>query len=343
MGNIGNFERRQATSFAHNTGGEIKMNFANVLGLTAIAIIALTTPQSVQAQHTCIANYSTDGIVVRSAKEDEILGNLSDTLADILRTQIEDALNGRAWRAPFAQSRYDDMLFTLTFLDRELGKAFTPQMRAAVVAQFISPVGLQETMEPIKELLLSDPPRFEPLIERHVGAYMYWQQFSLCSFNSPYSFYKGIFERVALETSDSPLSSQATIRERLAAVPKRNLGGHNLVIRQSYLPDNTKPRIRFALPPCGMDEEIRNVVFEYDLDAEEWIRVAPFLPVGTWYQRGFSDWEEIDMNRDRDRFQPTNPRQYAEAQSELVARFEENQAVMGVPIEFPKDIDLDCP
>ena len=72
VGNIGNFERRQATRFAHNTGAEIKMNFANVLGLAAIAIIALTTPQTVRAQHTCIANYSTDGIVGRVAKLVEI-------------------------------------------------------------------------------------------------------------------------------------------------------------------------------------------------------------------------------------------------------------------------------
>ncbi len=337
-------ELRQATSPVHNTGLEIRMNFANVLGLAFIALAALTAPQTVQAQHACIANYSTDGRVVRSAQEDEVLGNLSDTLADILRTQIEDALNGTAWRAPFAQARYDDMLFTLSFLDLELGPTFTPQMQAAVVAQFMSPVVLHETMEPIKELLLGDPPRFEALLERHVGAYMYWQQFSLCSVNSPYSFFQGIFERVAIEASASSANDDYRfIRERLSAVPKRNLGGQDLIIRQSYLPDQTRPLIRFALPPCGTDNEVRNIVFEYDLDGEVWVGIEPPLPVRTWYQRGFSDWDEVDMDMDRRGFQPTNPKQYAEAQSELIARFEELQVLIGMPIEFPRNLDLDCP
>jgi len=318
------------------------MNFAKGLGLAFITLAALTIPQTVYAQHACIANYSTDGRVVRSAREDEAFSNLPDTLADILRTQIEDALNGTAWRAPFAQARYDDMLFTLFFLERELGLTFTPQMRAAVVAQFMSPVGLHETMGPIKELLLGDPPRFKALLERHVGAYMYWQQFGVCSINSPYSFFQGIFERVAIEASDSrPTDGHRIIRERLSTIPKRNLGGQNLIIRQSYLPDQTRPLIRFALPPCGTESEVRNIVFEYDLDGEMWVGIEPPLPVRTWYQRGFSDWDEVDM--DRRGFQPTNPKQYEEAQSGLIARFEELQALMGMPIEFPRNLDFNCP
>jgi len=116
----------------------------------------------------------------------------------------------------------------------------------------------------------------------------------------------------------------------------------NLIIRQSYLPDQTAPLIRFALPPCGTDSEVRNIVFEYDLDAEVWVGIAPPLPVRTWYQRGFSDWGEVDIANDRRGFQPTNPKQYEEAQSELIARFEEIQSLMGVPIEFPRNLDLGC-
>lgn len=173
---------------------------------------------------------------------------------------------------------------------------------------------------------------------------MYWEQFSLCSVNSPYWFFQGIFERVAIEASDSsPNDHYRFIRERLSAVPKRNLGGQNLIIRQSYLPDQTRPLIRFALPPCGTDYEVRNIVFEYDLDGEVWVSIEPPLPVRTWYQRGFSDWGEVDMDMDRRGFQPTNPKLYAEAQSELIARFEELQALIGMPVEFPRNLDLDCP
>ena len=320
------------------------MNFANVYGLAFVALAVLTNPQTVQAQHACIANYSTDGRVIRSAQEDEVLGNLPDTLADILRVQIKDSLNGRAWRAPFAQARYDDMLFTLTFFNRELGSAFTPQMQAAIVANFMSPVGLHETMAPIEQLILSDPSKYDALLERHVGAYMYWQQFSLCSENSPYSFFLYVFDRIAIRASDrSPSVAERFMRQRRAAVPKRNLGGHNLIIRQSYLHDQTRPLIHFALPPCGTDTEVRNLFFAYDLNEEVWVGIEPPLPVPSWYARGFTDWNDIDMADRRRRVQHTNPKQYAVAQSELIARFEEMQVAMGKPVEFPKNLDLNCP
>lgn len=322
----------------------VDMHFTKALGLASIVVAVLQTPQFAQAQHACIANYSTDGRLVSSAQEEEVLGNLSDTLADILRTQIEDSLNGRAWRAPFAQARYDDMLWTLSFLERELGAAFKPQMQAAVIAQFMSPVSLHETMEPIEELILEDPKRYEALLTRHVGAFRYWQQFGLCIENSPYWFYRGLFQRAALESvGGSSTDFYRILSEAESVVPLRNLGGQNLIVRQSYLPDRTRPLVRFVLPPCGTDSEMRNIAFEYDLDAEVWVDIEAPLAIRSWYVRGFSDWNDIDMEADRRGFQPTNPKQYASAQSDLIGRFEELQVLWGRPIEFPKNLDLSCP
>lgn len=161
------------------------------------------------------------------------------------------------------------------------------------MAQFMSPVTLHETMEPIKELILGNPPRFEALLERHVGAFMYWQQFSLCPENSPYAFLRTNFERIAVDASNSSSNDDYSIlQERLAAVPKRNLGGEDLIIRQSYLPDQKKPLIRFAVPPCGTDIEVQNIVFEFDLDAEVWVAasIASAERLSTRTNRSLAEW-----------------------------------------------------
>ena len=324
-----------------------------ILPALIAALAALALPSAAYARHSCIANYSTDGRIVRSPLEAELIGDLPGGLSGvlqlpgglstILKTRIEDALNGRGWRAPFAQARYDDMIFTLATLKAELGAAFTPELRAAIVEQFTSPVELQETMEPLRDILLSDPERFEALLDRHVGALKYWQQFGLCFQNSPYWFYQGILEEALFDPrAATTTEAMRPYKERMGSIPMRNLGGTDLIIRRSYLPDPLAPRIRYVLPPCERSGEPRDVTLEYDAASSEWTRVKPSISYRGWYARGFSDWSDIDLNRDLHDARPTSPPQFEAARAVLAERFLALQIDLELPVALPAEVELAC-
>ena len=307
-------------------------------GLLAL-VLCLGITDSAFARNACVANYANDFRIVRSDEEQRLLSAMPPDLREVTRLQIEDGFTGRGWASPFGRARYDDMLFTLDFLDNALGQNLTPVLRAAVVEQFTSPVMLGKTVEPIGRLIKAHPDRFIGLLEHHVGAHKYWEQFSLCPSHSPYVFYDELHAIVFHEKHPGAYSDMnAAYRAARSLIPMRNLGGEILIIRRSYLPDPQEPRIRFTAPPCGSDGEPRSIELGYDMESRTWSRVEPLTPTGTWYMRGFED----PKIQDRRGPVANNPAEFSLVQNDLAKRFIDRQAELGLPIDFPKDPDLDC-
>ncbi|MEX0349698.1 MAG: hypothetical protein AB3N15_09780 [Paracoccaceae bacterium] len=311
----------------------------NIGRAVIVSFFYVASVYSAAANTACIANYTTDGRVIRSDKEDRLLSALSPDLREVVDLRIKDGFRERGWRSPFGQARYDDMLYMIDFLEKALGPGLTPVHRDAVVAQFTSPVRLRETVEPLSRLIQSDPDRFEALLHHHVGGHKYWQQFSLCAFHSPYAFYNGLHYDTFFESSTGTYADvQAAYLKARSDIPMRNLDGKVLILRRSYLPDKKEPRIRFAAPPCGTDQEPRNMEFKYDVESQAWVRTEPYLPVGTWYLLGFED----PISQGSLGPAANTPREFSEIQNSLAQRFEELQKGVGLPVEFPSDLNLDC-
>jgi hypothetical protein len=300
----------------------------------------------VNAQDACVAFYATANRPVRSADEAERFVDLSPDLAELLQNQIEDAFNYSVWSMPFGQARYDDLLYTLDFLREEFGFEFTPGMHAAVVAQFTSPVVLRETMDPLSELFQQNPERVEDLLIHHVGGHKYWKQFGVCATNSPYSFYENRFGRNYYDALRDPETGHipdghdryGLVRRQ---VPYRNLGIGalgNIIVRRDYLPHRDAPRIRHAMTPCGTDNEPRNIEFVYEAATQSWVRTEPYLEIGTWNSRGFSDPHPGQGGRE----EISHPKEFAVVQEQMIRQFEERQAGLGDAIPFPTDLDVSC-
>ena len=307
-------------------------------GLSALVLcMAITGPA--YARNVCVANYANDFRIVRSDEEQRILSAMPPDLRKVTEMRIEDGFMGRGWASPFGRARYDDMLFTLDFLDDALGQNFTPVLRAAVVEQFTSPVMLDKTVEPIARLIKADPDRFFALLERHVGAYKYWEQFSLCAPHSPYAFYEELYATIFYENQTGTASDvSAEYRAARSKLPMRNLGGEILLIRRSYLPDGEEPKLRFTAPPCDAGRDLRIMEFTYDIGSQSWLRTEPVTPTGTWYERGFED----PKVQDRRGWMANNPAEFSLVQSNLAELFVDRQAELGLPVEFPENLDLDC-
>ncbi len=104
------------------------------------------------AQTSCIANYSTGGKITRSPAEQKLLSSLPDDLREIIELRIADGFRPRGWASPFAQALYDDLIYTLAYLNDTLGDSFTNVIRYVVVDQFTSPVGIANLF-PVEHLI----------------------------------------------------------------------------------------------------------------------------------------------------------------------------------------------
>lgn len=320
----------------HKVSDEIRLSF-----LAILALPCMSTSNPVYAGHTdCIANYVTELTLTRSIEDERrLLGDLSSDLQEVLASRISGGFDPRGWSSPFAQARYDDLLYTLDYLIGELGSDFFPALRFAVVDQFASPLTHRNALEPLRELILSKPDRFVPLFRRHLGGFKYWQRFGLCASNSPYTVYVQWYASAFFQIhSDPSINVRVAWHDERTGVPMRYLGNQRPIIRRSYLPDVREPRIRFAAPPCGADQEPRNVEFKYDAEADMWVRTEPYLPIGTWYARGFED----PISQGGFDFAANTPEEFAAIQDKLVKQFEELQIDVGLPVNFPTDMNLDC-
>lgn len=124
-------------------------------------------------------------------------------------------------------------------------------------------------------------------------------------------------------------------------IPYRNLGIGalgNIIVRRDYLPDREAPRIRYAMTPCGTDIEPRNIEFAYEAATQSWVRTEPYLEIGTWNSRGFSDPYPGQGGRD----EISHPKDFAVVQEQMARQFEERQAVLGEAIPFPTNLDVSC-
>ncbi|WP_152618462.1 hypothetical protein [Leisingera sp. ANG-Vp] len=310
--------------------------------ICCLATAALLAPEAARASD-CIASYRTELRVGTQEQLDHLLGLLDDLPSDLsahLAVQIDDSFLRAFSAQPFAAARFSDLIYTLEFLNKAMGAEFTPQMHAAVVTQFTSPVTMHQMMAPLEKALLNAPERFSDLIDRHVGAHRFWERYGLCASNSPYWFYRKVMETALLDVDAATIhDARRFIRSRNASIPMRKLADENLIVRRTYQPHDTAPRVEYHLPPCSDQLGPRRVAYRYDAAARTWAETAPVYDYHETPNLGFSDWSEIDSSH-KSRFNhSTNPEQYALRQAQLAVLFQDAQRELGLPVKLPK-VDL---
>lgn len=134
--------------------------------------------QEALAENACIANYSTDGSMLRSAHEERVIDGFPGALRDVVEQIIEDEFKRGAWSSPFSQARYEDLVYTIDYIEDAIGSELTPALRFAIVQQFSGPISRTKALEPLDEIILGNHDLFEGLLDRHVKAFKFWSQFS---------------------------------------------------------------------------------------------------------------------------------------------------------------------